>query len=92
MLPGLNDSHIHAMRAGLNWDRTLHWEDVRSLSDALDRVREAATGRRPGEWICVVGGWHSRQLRENRLPTRAELDAAAQATRSTFRSCTTGRC
>ena len=77
VLPGLNDSHIHAMRAGLDWERTLHWEDVRSLSEALTRVREAAAGRPPGEWIRVIGGWHSRQLRENRLPTRAELDAAA---------------
>jgi predicted amidohydrolase YtcJ len=77
VLPGLNDSHIHAMRAGLTWNRTLHWEDVRALGEALGRVREAAAERAAGEWICVVGGWHSRQLRENRLPTRAELDAAA---------------
>jgi predicted amidohydrolase YtcJ len=77
VLPGLNDSHTHAMRAGLDWERTLHWEDVRSLAEALARVREAAVGRQAGEWIRVVGGWHSRQLRENRLPTRAELDAAA---------------
>jgi predicted amidohydrolase YtcJ len=42
VLPGLNDSHIHAMRAGLDWERTLHWEDVRSLAEALARVREAA--------------------------------------------------
>jgi hypothetical protein len=77
VIPGLNDSHIHAMRAGLNWSRTLHWEDVRTLGDALGRVRQAAAGRTAGEWICVVGGWHSRQLRENRLPTRAELDQSA---------------
>jgi len=24
VLPGLNDSHIRAMRAGLDWARTLH--------------------------------------------------------------------
>jgi predicted amidohydrolase YtcJ len=77
VLPGLNDSHIHAMRAGLDWERTLHWEDVRSLAEALARVRAAAAARPPGEWIRVVGGWHSRQLAEGRPPTRAELDAAA---------------
>jgi predicted amidohydrolase YtcJ len=77
VLPGLNDSHIHAMRAGLDWERTLHWEDVRSLAEALARVRQAAAGRQAGEWIRVVGGWHSRQLRESRLPARAELDTAA---------------
>jgi hypothetical protein len=77
VLPGLNDSHIHAARAGLDWERTLHWEDVHSLADALARVRAAAAGRPAGEWIRVVGGWHSRQLAEGRPPTRAELDAAA---------------
>ena len=77
VLPGLNDSHIHAMRAGLDWERTLHWEDVRSLGEAFARVRAATAERPAGEWIHVVGGWHSRQLRENRLPTRSELDAAA---------------
>jgi predicted amidohydrolase YtcJ len=77
VIPGLNDTHIHAMRGGLTWSRTLHLEDVRTLGDVLARVRQAAAERAPGEWICVVGGWHSRQLREGRLPTRAELDAAA---------------
>jgi predicted amidohydrolase YtcJ len=77
VLPGLNDSHIHAMRAGLDWERTLHWEDVRSLGEAFTRVRAATAERPAGDWIRVVGGWHSRQLRENRLPTRSELDAAA---------------
>ncbi len=64
VLPGRNDSHIHAMRAGRDWERTLLWEDVRSLAEALARVREAAAERQAGEWIHVVGGWHSRQLRE----------------------------
>jgi hypothetical protein len=44
VLPGLNDSHIQAMRAGLDWERTLHWEDMRSLAEA----RPGAAGRGPG--------------------------------------------
>lgn len=77
VLPGLNDSHNHAVRAGISWTRTMHWEDVRSIDEALERVREDARGRGPGEWVCVVGGWHSSQLAEGRAPTRAELDEAA---------------
>lgn len=76
VLPGLNDSHIHAVRGGVSWTRTVHWEDVRSLSEGLERLRADAATRAPGEWVAVVGGWHSSQLAEGRAPTRAELDAA----------------
>ncbi len=77
VLPGLNDSHIHAVRAGLSWTRTMHWEDVRTVDDALQRVGRDAASRGRGQWVSVVGGWHSSQLAERRPPTRAELDAAA---------------
>src|SRR5690606_8435672 len=77
VLPGLNDSHIHAVRAGASWTRTMHWEGVRSLDEALALVRAEVDSRAPGQWISVIGGWHSSQLRERRPPTRAELDAAA---------------
>jgi predicted amidohydrolase YtcJ len=77
VIPGLNDSHIHAVRAGVSWTRTVHWEDVRTLDQGLERIREDAARRGPGVWVSVVGGWHSSQLAEHRAPTRAELDAAA---------------
>jgi predicted amidohydrolase YtcJ len=77
VLPGLNDSHIHAVRGGVSWTRTMHWEDVRSLADALAMVRAEAERRGPGAWISVIGGWHSSQVSEGRGPTRAELDEAA---------------
>jgi len=76
-IPGLNDSHIHAVRAGVSWTRTMHWEDVRSLAEALERTRADAAARGPGEWVSVIGGWHSTQLAERRGPTREELDAVA---------------
>lgn len=76
VLPGLNDSHIHALRGGVSWTRTVHWEDVRSIEEGLALVREDAARRGPEEWVAVVGGWHSSQLRERRAPTRAELDEA----------------
>src|SRR5690606_2955165 len=69
VLPGLNDSHIHAVRGGVSWTRTVHWEDVRSLSEGLERLRADAATRAPGEWVAVVGGWHSSQLAEGRAPT-----------------------
>jgi len=74
VLPGLNDSHIHAVRGGVSWLRIVHWEDVRSLEEGFGKLREDAKRRPAGEWISVVGGWHRSQLAENRAPTKAELD------------------
>jgi predicted amidohydrolase YtcJ len=76
-VPGLIDSHIHAVRAGLTWSLSLHFDDVRSLSEALALVAARAEGLSNGEWITVTGGWHSRQLSEGRLPSRSELDNVA---------------
>ncbi|MER7796256.1 amidohydrolase [Microbacterium sp. NPDC096154] len=77
VLPGLNDSHIHAVRAAPAWGRSLHWDDVRDLQGALATVRAAAETRPAGSWIPVTGGWHATQLAERRGPTREELDATA---------------
>ena len=77
VIPGLNDSHIHAVRAGVSWTRTVHWADVRSIEEGIERLREDVERRGPGAWVSVVGGWHRSQLAERRGPTRAELDAIA---------------
>lgn len=77
VLPGLNDSHIHAVRGAVSWTRTQHWEDARSVADVLDRISAEARRRGPGEWISAIGGWHPTQFAEGRAPTSAELDAAA---------------
>jgi predicted amidohydrolase YtcJ len=77
VIPGLIDSHIHATLAGLTWDSELHWEFTRSLSDALGQIAAAAEAKPAGSWIVVAAGWVPAQFSERRLPTRAELDAAA---------------
>jgi predicted amidohydrolase YtcJ len=77
VVPGLIDSHIHAVRAGLTWSLSLHFDDVRSLAELFTLVASKAQEIATGEWITVTGGWHSRQLDEARLPTRSELDAVA---------------
>ncbi len=76
-IPGLIDSHIHVLRAGLTWDQTVRWDDVTSLRAGLARVAAAAASRDEGRWIRVLGGWHPGRLEEGRWPTRQELDAAA---------------
>jgi len=77
VLPGLIDSHIHAVRAGVSWSASLHWEEVRSVQEALETIRTRAAELPAGTWIPVVGGWHRRQFVERRTPTPQELSAAA---------------
>jgi len=80
VIPGLNDSHMHVIRTGLHFILELRWDGVRSLTDALGMLAEQA-GRTPeGQWVCVVGGWSSDQFAEQRIPTIAELNAAAPDT------------
>jgi predicted amidohydrolase YtcJ len=38
-------------------------------------VRQRGAGRGPGEWTITARNWQESQLREGRLPSRAELDA-----------------
>jgi predicted amidohydrolase YtcJ len=77
VIPGLIDSHMHAIRAGLSFATEVNWVGARSLAEALGRIREAAGKRRPGSWLIVAGGWNVEQFQEKRRPTQAELTAAA---------------
>ena len=77
VIPGLIDSHIHAIRAALSYSTEVHWFGAPSLDQALGRLREAARGARPGQWLIVAGGWTEEQFSERRRPTQAELIAAA---------------
>src|SRR5215213_1559561 len=40
VIPGLNDSHLHVIRGGLNFNMELRWDGVPSLADALRLLRE----------------------------------------------------
>jgi len=77
VIPGLNDSHIHVIRGGLNYDMELRWDGVPSLSDAMAMLREQARRTPAPQWVRVVGGWSEFQFAERRLPTLAELNAAS---------------
>ena len=77
VIPGLIDSHIHAIRAGLTYTTEVHWTGVRTLAEALARIRVAAQTAPKGSWLVVAGGWTDRQFSEDRRPTQAEIAAAA---------------
>jgi predicted amidohydrolase YtcJ len=80
VIPGLNDSHLHLIRGGLNYNLELRWDGVPSLADGLRMLREQAQRTPPGQWVRVVGGWSEFQFAERRLPTLKELNEAAPDT------------
>jgi predicted amidohydrolase YtcJ len=80
VIPGLNDSHTHLIRAGLNHNLELRWDGVRSLADAMSMLREQAQRTPPPQWVRVVGGFSEFQFDEKRLPTLAEINAVAPDT------------
>jgi predicted amidohydrolase YtcJ len=77
VIPGLIDSHLHAIRAALSFSTEVNWIGVRTLKEALGRINEASHTMKPGAWLIVAGGWNVQQFKENRRPTQAELVAAA---------------
>ncbi|MGP1354348.1 MAG: amidohydrolase [Parasphingopyxis sp.] len=80
VIPGLNDSHTHLIRGGLNYNMELRWENVPSLADALRMLREQAERTPAPQWVRVVGGWSEFQFAERRMPTLDEINVAAPDT------------
>ncbi|MGW4736019.1 amidohydrolase [Streptomyces shenzhenensis] len=80
VIPGLNDAHLHVIRGGLNYVLELRWDGVRTLRQGLAMLRDQAARTPKGQWVRVVGGWSAEQFAERRLPTVAELNAAAPDT------------
>lgn len=76
VIPGLNDSHTHVIREGLNYNMELRWDGVTSLKRAMEMLKEQAARTPDGAWVKVVGGWTENQFEEKRLPTLAEINAA----------------
>jgi predicted amidohydrolase YtcJ len=76
VIPGLNDSHLHIIREGLNYNAELRWDGVTSLKKALAMLKEQAARTPDGAWVKVVGGWNEFQFEEKRLPTLEEINEA----------------
>jgi predicted amidohydrolase YtcJ len=82
VIPGLIDSHVHYIRCGLNPGHEVRIiETATSIAEMqamlAARIRQLGTDAPAGDFITCVGGWNTNGLAENRMPTVAELDAAA---------------
>ena len=75
VLPGLIDSHTHPVGAALHeFDHPI--PEMETIDDVLKYIASRAAALPEGEWITVRQVFITR-LKEQRYPTRAELDAAA---------------
>ena len=78
-VPGLVDNHNHFLLLGLRPGHDTRLETATSIADIQAAIRARVKTVKPGDWITAMGGWTPAQFAENRLPTLAELDAAAPA-------------
>jgi predicted amidohydrolase YtcJ len=76
LLPAFADSHEHLMEASRN-TLLVPVDKARSVAEFTGMVADTARDAAPGKWILTSIGWHESNLAENRVPTLAELDAAA---------------
>ncbi|MBM3737676.1 MAG: amidohydrolase [Acidobacteria bacterium] len=75
VLPGLMDTHVHAADASMyEFDHEI--QDMQTIADVLAYLRARAAVTPKGQWIRLSQVFITR-LREQRYPSRAELDEVA---------------
>lgn len=84
VLPGLIDTHTHPLGAALyEFDHAV--PEMETIADVLEYFRQRARVVPEGRWIRLQQVFITR-LREQRYPTRAELDEAAPKHAAYFRT------
>ena len=76
-IPGLIDNHIHIVALGRRPGYDTPFDTAASIGEAQQLIHERAQKVPQGEFITTIGGWTVEQFLEKRMPTLAELDAAA---------------
>jgi predicted amidohydrolase YtcJ len=76
VVPGFGDNHLHNAGGGPGVDLSR----ARTIQEVLDAIATHARRVQPGELIVTNSDWHEGQLKEQRLPLRRDLDAAAPKT------------
>lgn len=73
VLPGFNDTHIHIRGNPL---RQIDLRETSSIARMQEQIRAKIEELGEGEWVTGYG-WAEDNFAEQRMPTRADLDAAA---------------
>ena len=80
-VPGIIDNHNHIVLLGNRPGYHVPLENASSIADVQEIVSAQTEEIPPTAWITTIGGFHRNQFfppgQNPRLPTRAELDAAA---------------
>jgi predicted amidohydrolase YtcJ len=76
-VPGLIDNHNHIVLLGIRPGYHTPLESATSIADVQSAIAARAKTVPAGGFITSMGGWNPAQFAEKRLPTLAELDAAA---------------
>src|SRR5262249_30465185 len=78
VIPGLNDSHIHFIRLGIDPGYGVRDIEVaQSIGEVQAIIASRARTVPAGAFITCIGGWNRNGLKEARLPSPMQLDAAA---------------
>lgn len=73
VMPGFNDTHLHMSGAPI---REIDLTETFSIAQMQDQIRAKVEEIGEGEWVTGYG-WAEDVFAEQRMPTRADLDAAA---------------
>lgn len=77
VVPGMIDAHLHFLGLSLELSR-VQLLGVQSIEEAVNKVAERAHATPSEEWISG-GGWNFNFLRDNRWPTKLDLDLRISA-------------
>ncbi|MGE4240544.1 amidohydrolase [Ramlibacter sp.] len=74
IVPGLIDTHNHMQWTGVQ-SCLVDLAGARSIADVQEAIRGYAARNPQAAWITSGSGWHIVNLKEQRYPTRQEIDA-----------------
>jgi predicted amidohydrolase YtcJ len=77
VIPGMIDTHDHPSYFTARPGYDVRLDTAQSIADVLRLIRTRTATVDRGGWVTSLGGWSVAHLAEKRMPTAAELDAAA---------------
>jgi predicted amidohydrolase YtcJ len=76
VVPGLVEGHIHSVSLANRPGYHTILENTTSIAEIQEALAARRRGVPRGQWITSMGGFHTNQWAEHRMPTLAELDEA----------------